>query len=85
MANTVTCDECRKEFNMKIIEKPHGKGLIETYFNCPHCKQRYNVSVTDAQARQEQKQINKLNDELVGRKQKLMQRMNRLENEIASS
>ena len=85
MANTVTCDECRKEFNMKIIEKPHGKGLIETYFNCPHCQQRYNVSVTDAQARQEQKQINKLNDELVGRKQKLMQRMNMLENEIASS
>ncbi|MCQ2014658.1 hypothetical protein ACQR2L_13735 [Clostridium butyricum] len=53
----VICDECKKEFKLsdKNVKKhwlDKEKQIEETYFDCPKCKHRYTISVTDAEVRQ---------------------------------
>lgn len=62
----VHCDNCQKEFTIAVKEKKHSKGIVETYFKCPHCSHRYSGAFTNARARKCQKQIRKLWDEIRG-------------------
>lgn len=58
---TVVCDDCNKKFEIKKLkEKKHPKGVVETYFKCPHCQKKYIAFVTDQEARKTQHQIKKL-------------------------
>src|SRR5690625_317798 len=56
MAN-VQCDKCQKYFDIKQREKKHGRGIVETYFTCPHCKAKYTAFVLNAEARRLQREI----------------------------
>lgn len=55
--NNTHCDECDKDFAIKLKEKKHGKGITETYFVCPHCKARYTAFVLNADARRMQREV----------------------------
>lgn len=52
-----TCDKCSETFPIQSREKKHGKGIRETYFNCPNCMKHYTAFVTDAECREKQRQI----------------------------
>ncbi|MBS4198601.1 hypothetical protein KHA93_02925 [Bacillus sp. FJAT-49732] len=60
--NTVSCDNCHKNFTIKPQEKKHGKGITETYFTCPHCDARYTAFVTNADIRKRQREIRQLHE-----------------------
>lgn len=53
----VTCDQCSKTFPIQSREKKHGKGIRETFFNCPYCMKHYTAFVTDAECREMQRKI----------------------------
>lgn len=74
----VQCDHCDEVFKIRLIEKPHSGKVIETYFKCPACDEKYITHVTDGWARQEQRRIKELNDELIKRKGKLQIHMGKL-------
>lgn len=80
----VKCDECDEVFKIRLIEKPHPGKIIETFFRCPCCKHKYVSFVTDEWARQEQRKIAKLHDELIKRKGRLGIRVDQLKKQIAS-
>ncbi|USK56563.1 hypothetical protein LIS82_08865 [Cytobacillus solani] len=62
----VNCTGCQKDFDITLKEKKHGKGIIETYFVCPHCSTRFSAAFTNTRSRKIQKQIRKLWDEIRG-------------------
>lgn len=74
----VQCEECDEIFKIHLIEKPHPNKIIETYFTCPNCKEKYITHVTDQWARQEQKKIKKLHEEYWQRRNKLSVHLDRL-------
>lgn len=53
----VFCDECDKDFKIKMKEKKHGVSIHESYFVCPHCKKKYTAFVTDPECRKMQREI----------------------------
>lgn len=70
MTNLIICDECQSEFaiNLKTLEHPANKlkdYVIETYFRCPHCNEKYIAFVTDRQAREMQKEIRKFHKQII--------------------
>ncbi|MBS4188639.1 hypothetical protein KHA94_00195 [Bacillus sp. FJAT-49705] len=56
----VNCNECQKDFLIDLKEKKHPKGIIETYFVCTHCKNRFIAFVTNQNVRKKQHQMRKL-------------------------
>ncbi|WP_339161776.1 hypothetical protein [Siminovitchia sp. FSL W7-1587] len=60
--NIVECDHCRKPITIRTKEKKHGKGIVETYFVCPHCQRRYTAFVTNAEIRKRQREIRQLHE-----------------------
>lgn len=74
----VQCDHCDVVFKIRLIEKPHPGKVIETYFKCPACDEKYITHVTDDWARQEQRRIKRLNDELIKRKGQLQVHIDKL-------
>lgn len=60
----IVCNEgCNKEFELdKFKEAKHKDGIIEVYFKCPHCKNKYTSYFTDRDIRIKQSKINKLWD-----------------------
>jgi transposase-like protein len=58
------CDHCGKQFAIELKEKDHGKGIIETYFVCPHCDSKYTAFVTDPGIRRVQRKIIKIRDSI---------------------
>lgn len=80
-----TCDECGKEFNVKLKEKKHPKKVIETYFRCQHCKHKYICFVRDSEVIKMQQEIKKEASPFVrlGMQQKINDRMDKLKGEIA--
>lgn len=58
------CDKCLKTFEIKYKKKNYGVDVIETYFMCPNCKQRYTSIVTNQDIRRKQKEIRDLNKDL---------------------
>ncbi len=83
--NLVICDYCEEEFEIKLKERKHPKGIIETYFNCPHCKEKYISFVTDVKARQLQAEMNKLRDKFYSIQKELYKRSNRLKGKITDA
>lgn len=53
------CDKgCKREFNItKFDEKEIKPGIIETYFRCPHCYQKYTCFYTNFEIRAIQKKM----------------------------
>ena len=58
--DNLKCDNCDKEFELKVKIKDHPRLIKETYFKCPHCKERYSGYFTDEHIRSKQNQINLL-------------------------
>lgn len=54
------CDQCNKDFKIKLKTKSHGINIKESYFICPHCKARYTAFVLDGECRKLQSEIRKL-------------------------
>lgn len=52
-----TCDECEKEFTIKLKTKDHGISIKESYFVCSNCKKKYVAFVTDPECRKMQRKI----------------------------
>lgn len=42
-----TCDKCNHLTKITFKEANHPLGVIETYFTCEHCEERYTCFVTD--------------------------------------
>lgn len=49
--NTCKCDNCSKNILIDLKEQDHGNGIIETYFTCGHCNQRYQITVSNSHIR----------------------------------
>ncbi|MER1275482.1 hypothetical protein RJD11_12075 [Bacillus velezensis] len=47
----VNCDTCNKSFDVWAQERQLGKGIVETFFVCPHCKRHYTSAVTNHEIR----------------------------------
>lgn len=58
--NKVTCDECDKDFTIKLRTKSHGISIKEHYFLCSNCKHKYIAYVTDPECRKMQLEIKSL-------------------------
>lgn len=56
----IICDDCKNEFLIIPIEQNNENGIVETYFECPHCGKHYTSYFTDKVIRNKQKYINKL-------------------------
>lgn len=63
MNNKVICDKCNKKFELKLKTRKLPLNIIETYFTCPHCKEKYVSYYTDESIREKQKKINKMWEE----------------------
>ncbi|EKS4344835.1 transglycosylase [Clostridium sporogenes] len=55
----VYCNKCNKDFEIKAKEKKYADGIVELYFKCPYCKERYTSFFTDKNIRQKQKKVRK--------------------------
>lgn len=49
---TCICDKCSKEIEMNVQEEvidqnKEGKDIIEQFFVCPECGQRYTIFISD--------------------------------------
>ncbi|KNF06991.1 hypothetical protein CLPU_36c00070 [Gottschalkia purinilytica] len=56
----VICNECKKEFEIKVRVKKHKQGIEETYFKCPHCKTKYTSIYTNEEIRKLQSDVRRL-------------------------
>lgn len=80
-----TCDNCGKVFNVKYREKRHPKKIIETYFNCKHCKKKYFCFATDSEVRQLQEEIIKVDSPFIrsAMQNKINEKMKKLKERLA--
>ncbi|WMJ81963.1 transglycosylase [Clostridium sp. MB40-C1] len=53
----VYCNKCNKDFELNIKVKKYPGGVEETYFKCPHCKERYSSYFTDRNIRIKQGKV----------------------------
>ncbi len=60
----VRCDYCEEEFEIFPLEKQHKKGVVETYFVCPHCNHHYTSFVTDEKIRTMQQRAKRMFESL---------------------
>lgn len=49
--NKVICDDCTGEFQLHIEENEIEPGIIEQFFQCPHCGARTTITITDPDMR----------------------------------
>lgn len=56
----VSCDNCNKDFKIKMKVEKLGGGIEKNYFKCPKCKERYDISTTNNKIRKMQKELNML-------------------------
>lgn len=54
------CDKCGKSFRIKPKTRTVKINIKETYFRCPHCKEKYIAFVMDGACRKLQREIKKL-------------------------
>ncbi len=88
----IKCDQCGKEF--KLTEKNYKKHWLDkdktiekSYFNCPKCKQKYTVCITDPEVRaimEDCKVIERSVKQLLDHKQKMMTRAKKKALELES-
>ena len=60
----IYCNKCKKDFEINIKTKKYPGGIEETYFKCPHCKERYTGFFTDKNIRIKQKKVRNISNEL---------------------
>ena len=53
----VYCNECKKEFEVKVRTRQLDNDAKEIFFNCPECNERYTAYYTNDKIKQLQKQI----------------------------
>lgn len=63
--NMVVCDDCSGEFNLEIEETEIEPGIIDQYFQCPHCGARTTITITDPDMRVKIERRKRLRKELV--------------------
>ena len=83
----VRCDNCMTPFTIQPKEKKHGNGIVETYFHCPKCNERFTSFATNAVIRRKQREIKKLYDRLptitdVGEYKDVLHKIHGLESEL---
>ena len=61
----VTCNACQKEFDAKQLKtRALEKGIVEHFFDCPHCLTVYPVMKTSPQIRAMQKKQTELENKV---------------------
>lgn len=61
----VNCDTCHKQFDAKELKtRLLDKGVVEHFFDCPHCLTIYPVMKTDGQIRAMQKKQTALEEKV---------------------
>ena len=63
--NKVICDDCTGEFQLHIEENEIEPGIIEQFFQCPHCGARTTITITDPDMREKIERRKQLRKELV--------------------
>lgn len=61
------CDECGKGFELvqeMLKYKKWSKGIVETYYKCPHCKTRYTIAKTNPKVRKLKREYDKVLNQL---------------------
>ncbi|WP_342510963.1 hypothetical protein MKY34_12305 [Sporosarcina sp. FSL K6-1522] len=83
----VRCDNCMTPFTIQPKEKKHGNGIVETYFHCPKCNERFTSFATNAVIRRKQREIKKLYDLLptimdIGKYKDMLHKIQGLKSEL---
>ncbi|MCY8026386.1 Atg14 domain-containing protein [Bacillus sonorensis] len=60
----VHCDSCSNPFYIRLQEQSHIKGVIETFFVCPHCGKRTTAAVTNHEVRKKIDELKTLRSEI---------------------
>jgi len=47
----VSCDSCKRDFEIKPKKRKVKMDIEKNYFTCPHCKHVYLLNYTDREAR----------------------------------
>lgn len=55
-----TCDQCSKEFTVKVKLKKLRNHVEKTYFTCPQCEKVYTAFYTNISIRKQQAEVRKL-------------------------
>lgn len=80
--NNVECNECGEQFIINERIRKHPNAIEETYFKCPHCNYEYTVLVTDPPLRKEIKEIKKLHERYIRRRNKATARSEVLKSKL---
>ncbi|NBI08236.1 hypothetical protein [Senegalia massiliensis] len=64
----VICDECKKEFKIKLRVRILKEDIEEEYFICPQCKAEYRVNLTNEKCRELRSQLQDLQKQYSKRK-----------------
>ena len=76
MTNQTYCNEsCKREFTPELQTIPMGEGIEKVYFVCPHCQHEYVAYYTDAEIRELQEEIRKIDRQTVKAQKQLSQKM----------
>lgn len=64
----IICDKCQNNFVIHPVDYEHPAHklksyVIETYFRCPSCNEKYIAYVTDTKARKMQKEIKRFHQQ----------------------
>lgn len=76
--NRIFCDECKKEFllqgidikELQMDDKVRDLHFVYKYFECPHCKEVYTVSVDDSKSLELEKEFLKVKERVEKLKRK---------------
>ncbi|MCD3217477.1 hypothetical protein FDJ70_07630 [Clostridium botulinum] len=67
-----TCVKCSKKFNVELQEKYIGAMIVEMFFACPKCGERYFIGIQNNKCRRLQREINLINKEILDKTNKNM-------------
>lgn len=62
----VTCDDCRKQFKLKInriFKEKVIKNIERSYFVCPHCKRKYIIGYEDQEVKDNISKIHNIREQ----------------------
>ena len=83
----VNCDECKKDFELKIEIEKIKNDVERTFFTCPNCNKQYTPALTNERIRNEQTLMRKYIKEFesidsVGRRLFLAKKIDNLREKI---
>lgn len=59
----IYCNECEQTFETDIKEREIEKDIIEQFFSCPHCGQKYTIIITDKKMRRKIRKRQQIQEE----------------------